>query len=500
MEHKKYSEEQISKAANISIYEYAKAHGYDCEKTGREIHIKGYGGLFINVEENKFFNHSENYGGQGCISFVRYMEGLSFTQAMEALVGEGAISYEKKEWKSETKVKPTEFTPPEKASNYKNLYAYLMKERMLDKDIITDFVKKGILYQTTSEYTANEKNYKNENIVFLHKTEDGTVCGASEQGTKSDKRFKKNYEGTDKDLGFMYKKGYVPDKIVYLFEAPIDLMSFVQLHPEIENAHFVAMEGLKPSIAKHYINEDWLVYSCVDNDAAGKAFNDKILNKKMAESFGGKCTSMTVSDREPPIEYLEAEHNGKKINLFLSDEDYNSFKSIQKCESAACFVWKNNSRFSVITECKENGVKDFNDLLKLKRKVPLSLEERLNIAWNPHSTPDELAKLINDENVGVRVRVAKNRNLPISALNILAKDEFIKVRIAAQETLDFLSRNIRKSSSDRESKDEQYDKADGSFMKKIENIERTADKIENAIASGQMGIDISSEIDSCSER
>ena len=143
-------------------------------------------------------------------------------------------------------------------------------------------------------------------------------------------------------------------------------MSFVQLHPEICNAHFVAMNGLKPSIAEHYINDDWLVYSCVDNDTAGKAFNDKILSKKMAEAFGGKCEQITVSDREPPIEYLTAEHNGKKINLFLSDEDYKNCKSFSSTISGTSFVWKNDSRFIVITECKEYGVKDFNDLLKLK--------------------------------------------------------------------------------------------------------------------------------------
>lgn len=362
-----YSKEQIAEAANISIYDYARTHGYRCEfkPNSDEVHVRGFGGLFVNIKKNCFYNHSEKDGTFGCIKFLESVEGLKFQDAMKVLVGDGAIKYEKHEWEPmEKKEKPTEFIPPEKAVTYKNLYAYLIKERKLDKDLITDFVKKKILYQTTSTINSqNGETYKNENIVFLHRTEDGTVCGASEQGTKSSVRFKKNYTGTDKDYGFLYKKGYVPNKVVYLFEAPIDLMSFVQLHPEITNAHFVAMEGLKPSIAEHYINEDWLVYSCVDNDAAGKAFNNKILRKKMAEAFGGECKQITASDREPPVEFLTAEHNGEKINLFLSDEDYSCCKSFL---SGASFVWKNDSRFSVITECKENGVKDFNDLLKLK--------------------------------------------------------------------------------------------------------------------------------------
>lgn len=58
-----YSKEQIAEAANISIYDYARTHGYNCEKAGKEIHIRGYGGLYINLESNKFYNHREGRGG-----------------------------------------------------------------------------------------------------------------------------------------------------------------------------------------------------------------------------------------------------------------------------------------------------------------------------------------------------------------------------------------------------------------------------------------------------
>lgn len=378
-EFKRYTDEQIEQAKNADLVDFVRSHGFELKQKSRDsLKIPHYGGLIITPSKNAWSwltkppapdqkPGSKCLGGVGAYSFCTRALEMGFKEAMQAIVGEAS---EIKQFVPQNNIispKSREFVMPEKASTYKNLYAYLIKERKIDEALVNKFVKEGLVYQTTSEYTTEEGEIKkNENIVFLHKSEDGTICGASEQGTNSYKRFKKNYEGTDNDYGFLYKEGYIPNKVVYLFEAPIDLMSFVQLHPEITNAHFVAMEGLKPSIAEHYINDDWLVYSCVDNDTAGKAFNDKILSKKMAEAFGGKCEQITVSDREPPIEYLTAEHNGKKINLFLSDEDYNSYKSIQKCESAACFVWKNYSRFFVITECKEYGVKDFNDLLKLK--------------------------------------------------------------------------------------------------------------------------------------
>ena len=97
MGNSRYSDEQIKEASNISIFDYIRTQGYDYKQIGKEVHIKGYGGLYVNVAENSFFNHSAGKGGHGCIAFVEYMENKSFRQAIETLVGEGAVKYEKKE-------------------------------------------------------------------------------------------------------------------------------------------------------------------------------------------------------------------------------------------------------------------------------------------------------------------------------------------------------------------------------------------------------------------
>jgi len=384
---KRYSEEQIERAKNMSILEYAQTHGYNCKKAGREYHITGYGGLYVKPENNSFYNHSQEKGGYGCISFVQQMEGVSFLQAMETLVGEPAEEYDRDNYEPkkspekpkseylpkeyippEPDEKPIVFEPPSMDEKSKYAYGYLTGTRGLDISLINDFVKQGVLYQTTSNYTDKDsgKEYYNHNIVFLHIDENGEPCGASLQGTRSDRRFKQNMTGTVNDFGYVYNKGTDPDT-VYLFEAPIDMMSFVQLHPEIENAKFVAMEGLKPTIAEHYINSGYMVISCVDNDKAGKSFNNRILNDQMQKAFGGQSVKLTVDDRKPPIEYLEAENNGNKITLFLSEDDYRDYKDIKGCTSGRCFIWKNESNYQLNNELVEYGVKDFNDLLKLRK-------------------------------------------------------------------------------------------------------------------------------------
>lgn len=99
-------------------------------------------------------------------------------------------------------------------------------------------------------------------------------------------------------------------------------MSFVELHPEIENAKFVSMGGLKPTIAMHYIESNMTVISCVDNDCAGQKFNDKILKEKMQDSLsmagGSDIDKRSFTDRDPPIEYIIADINGKQCSFFLS--------------------------------------------------------------------------------------------------------------------------------------------------------------------------------------
>lgn len=53
-EYKRYTDEQIEQAKNADLVEFVRSHGFDCETVGKEIHVKGYGGLYINPQKNLF--------------------------------------------------------------------------------------------------------------------------------------------------------------------------------------------------------------------------------------------------------------------------------------------------------------------------------------------------------------------------------------------------------------------------------------------------------------
>lgn len=370
-EFKRYTPEQIEQANNANISDYVQSR-FQCEKAGKEIHIKGYGGLYVNPETNQFFRHSENIGGKGLLEFCKKILDMSFLEAMRECVGEAA---EIKQFTPKAAAEPQEkkeFVMPEKSdTGYKNIYAYFINTRSISPETVREFTNKGLIYPTVSEGVSKTtgKEYKKLNAVFLHKNEKGEPCGADIQGIDQnpDYRFKGCTARDESDRGFVYDKGS-PEKIdtVYLFEAPIDLMSFVELHPEIENAKFAALSGLKPSTAASYINSGLKVVSCVDNDAAGTKFNNQILFQKMKESIGvgENIKSHTVENGDIPIHYCSADINGKEIAFCLSKNDYFTAQKLGEDMPKAAVAWINRSNFTINRECAEAGVKDFNDLLK----------------------------------------------------------------------------------------------------------------------------------------
>lgn len=402
-EFKRYSDEQVNQAYNADIVDFLRLQGYELKQTSSdELKVPHHEGLVITPSKNAWSwmsrppaadqkSGAKCLGGVGAFSFCKRALEMSWLEAMQAVVGEAA---EIKQFTPKAAAEPQEkkeFVMPEKSDNgYKNIYAYFINTRGISPETVREFANKGLIYPTVSKgvskTTGNE--YQKINAVFLHRNEQGQPCGADIQGIDQNPeyRFKGCTARDESDRGFVYDKGN-PEKIdtVYLFEAPIDLMSFVELHPEIENAKFAALSGLKPNTAEPYINSDLKVVSCVDNDTAGTKFNNQILFSKMQESIGmgENMKTHTVQNGDIPINYCSAEVNGKEIGFFISKEDCFAAKELGAEVPKAAVSWINRSNFSINRECAEAGVKDFNDLLKKNKsaeKNTPSVDEKKFIA------------------------------------------------------------------------------------------------------------------------
>lgn len=289
------NDELIQRARNADLAEYFQHGGYECELRKNELHVKGYGGLFVNTQTNKWYCFSqagENRGGGNPINCLTDVLGIDFKTAVEQLSGSRFV-YERKQDTSFSE-KKKELELPEKNPDMKKVFAYLCKTRMLNPENITELAKAGLLYQD-----------KKGNAVFLHKDEDGQIIGAEIQGTNSFQRFKGVASGTSESV-FALKIG--EPKKCYVFESAIDLLSFKQLaKPEkIQNSVLVSMAGLKPNTLKKFAESGMKMYACVDNDEAGIKFTQvnglvpcrKILEENSVKDYNDLLKKLTAKTEQ----------------------------------------------------------------------------------------------------------------------------------------------------------------------------------------------------------
>ena len=252
-----YSQEQIDKANETNLEAFMRGQGEDLTRSGNEFRWKKHDSL--TVKGNKWFRHSESKGGYP-IDFVMEFYGKSFPEAVEMLIrepGEGQI---------QTVPAPVpEFHLPVPNITNVNAINYLTKQRGISEAIVKEFIEAGLIYEDA----------KHHNVVFVGRDENGIPRYAHCRGTAE--KFVQDVKGSDKSYGFC-KEG--KDDQLFVFEAPIDLLSFADLYPKTFEKHSLLSLGgiggkaLDRFLARRkHINH---VFFCLDNDQAGSENSAKL--------------------------------------------------------------------------------------------------------------------------------------------------------------------------------------------------------------------------------
>ena len=111
------------------------------------------------------------------------------------------------------------FVLPAKNDNMRRMFAYLLLTRGLDKGVVQEFVRRKMLYES--------KNY--HNAVFVGYDQNGTAKHAHERGTITGKPFKHNIPSSKPEYSFHWNG---TSSHLFLFEAPIDMLSFISMHSQ----------------------------------------------------------------------------------------------------------------------------------------------------------------------------------------------------------------------------------------------------------------------------
>lgn len=283
---KRFTDDQIRQANSVNIIEYAKSRGYDIKRiSARSYKISGHGGLYIDSSGLKWNCFSADTGG-GTIQFVMYMENKSWVEAIKQLLNlPEEYSHTPKGNRTRPIIKDPpkpELILPEKSDTYKNVLAYLIGTRKLDKNLVYDLIKQNKIYQS--------KNYNN--CVFIGYDEHGKAKYAAVRSSNSKFSYRQDCAGSDKRYAFsvIFNDGKISDgkgleiQRLCVFESPIDLISYLsmlnQFHIKTEPILCISLGGvcdlaLKNTLANnpHIIQ----IVLCLDNDAAGNAAWEQIV-------------------------------------------------------------------------------------------------------------------------------------------------------------------------------------------------------------------------------
>ena len=255
MKKKRFSDEQLQRASGIDIVAMLQGQGEKLKKQGRVYRWMRYDSTVI--DRNRWYRHSREIGG-GPIQFMQHFYGMDFVEAVKYLLdGEEGAEFVQASRTPEPKLP---FTPPKLSKNMHRTFAYLIKTRKIDADIVQHFVNEKKILET-EEY---------HNVAFCGYDEKGEMKQMHLRSTLPGNRFFMDIDGSDKQYYFRH---IGTNSDVYVFEAPIDMLSYITMNKENwQESSYVCLGGVAIDALKNVLNTNEQiskVYMCVDRDDAG---------------------------------------------------------------------------------------------------------------------------------------------------------------------------------------------------------------------------------------
>ena len=243
-----------AQAKSLDILEVARSLGMEMKrKSHREYYWAEHDSFKIDTVKNTWHWYSQNLFGD-TINLVQQMQNVSYKDAMVFL--ETGSFPEAKPVEEERK--PFNYTLAPYEQPFVEARAYLKEIRGLSDDTIDFFLEKGVLAQAKRK---DKEGVIEDVLVFKYLDRNQQLVGASLQGLVPDQE---RHPGKGYLKQIMYQSEAIsglnvsigsPKRLI-VTEAPIDLMSYYELHKgELNDVRLVAMEGLKEGVLSHYVLE-----------------------------------------------------------------------------------------------------------------------------------------------------------------------------------------------------------------------------------------------------
>ena len=345
-------------AKRLSIISVAEQLGIELKRTGSHSYTwTEHDSFVIDARKNEFHWNSRTEFGD-VIQLVQSIKGVSYKEAMHFLeTGE----FKKVDLAVQIAPKEPFYYNLEKYEHqdFKASRSYLKTQRGLSDDTINFFISQGSM----AEATRKKGDYFEPVIVFKYKDNTGFLAGASLQGIVENRvhypergRLKQIMRNSDGQLGFSIDIG-TPKRLIFA-EAPIDLMSYYELHKDtLQDVRLVAMDGIKDGIISRRFmelyaemngrsyqvdqnvgkaletvarttnyfkdgqNQDMITLA-VDNDAAGQNFITRLQEKGIPVQIAIPPIVQLNQEKEDWNDFLKRGHEAptELAHVYTADE------------------------------------------------------------------------------------------------------------------------------------------------------------------------------------
>lgn len=337
-------------AKRLSIISVAEQLGMELKRTGSySYNWVEHDSFVIDAKKNEFYWNSRTEFGD-VIQLVQTIRGVSYKEAMHFLET-GEFKAVDVEAQTASKEPFSYHLERYERQDFSASRRYLKAQRGLSDDTINFFISQGSI----AEAIRKKGDYFEPVIVFKYKDNTGFLAGAGLQGIVENRehypergRLKQIMRNSDGQLGFSIDIG-TPKRLVFA-EAPIDLMSYYELHKDrLQDVRLVAMDGVK----------------------------DGIISRRFMELYA------EINDKS----YQINQNTGKALELVARTTNY--FKDGQHQDMITLAVDNDMAGHKFITSLQEKGIpvqiaippilqrdqekEDWNDFLKGRNNTPKEL-------------------------------------------------------------------------------------------------------------------------------
>lgn len=230
-------------------------------------------------------------GGGDAIDFACRFYNMEYPEAVQLMLAMGAGTI--REPVEPFPQKPLEI--PQKHENMRRVYGYLLRHRGIDKEVLDAFSYRGLVYESADYHNA----------VFVGIDREGKPRHIHKHSTAAQGSFKGNAPGSDPEYSFHWVGG---GETLFLFEAPIDMLSFISMHKQHwKSSSYAAACGVSDKVlwktmeGRQFIRN---VCICLDNDETGQRAAQRISKALTEKNIRNQILVPTRKDWNEDLLFL----------------------------------------------------------------------------------------------------------------------------------------------------------------------------------------------------